>query len=80
MTVSYNLVSEMHNNIVRVLRQHEASLDLWEDSFLMWKTDNNMDNSSHIGESNLNLGFLTTKMLLRRIALHVSNKIHLSIA
>jgi hypothetical protein len=70
--ITYNLASITTNEVIRKLGEHEVSLDRWEDLFLEWKRNNKSSNSSHIpGESSLTLEFLTTKMLLRRIALHV---------
>lgn len=72
MIITYNLASITTDEVIRKLRGHEVSLDRWEDLFLEWKRNNQSSNSIHIpGESSLTLEFLTTKMLLRRIALHV---------
>jgi hypothetical protein len=72
MIITYNLASITTNEVIRKLRGHEVSLDRWEDLFLEWRRNNKSSNLGHIpGESSLTLEFLTAKMLLRRIALHV---------
>lgn len=69
----YDLRSRSKKDIAKQLRQLEASLDDWEDSIIGWPMSSEPDNLQPTpGFSNLRLGFLTTKMLLCRIALRVS--------
>lgn len=56
----------------KILRQLETNLDEWEESLPQWAASKS--NAEQVsGLSSLRLGFLSVKMLLCRVAFHVSS-------
>jgi hypothetical protein len=70
--IAFDLRSSTTDAVTKALRQCQVELDTWEDAFTQWKTECNSHTEIRVpGASNLWLCFLTIKMLLCRIALHV---------
>jgi hypothetical protein len=70
--IAFDLRSSTTDAVTKTLRQRQVELDTWEDAFVQWKTECSSQMEIRVpGASNLWLCFLTIKMLLCRIALHV---------
>lgn len=67
----YDRRSRPRTEISRTLHSLEIQLESWEESLPEWMKIQN-DSNTVTGSSSLKLGFLSTKMLLRRIAFHAS--------
>lgn len=67
----YDRRSRPVTDVNRLLRRLETDLDEWEESLPVWAKDQR--NTTQVsGSSSLRLGFLSAKMLLCRVAFHVS--------